>query len=236
MTPRERLRIKLNKALEPHGLLIAPGADFETPTGGERRYDTCRWYIELDGLGDKVGTWGCTSWDTITQCVRGDLRLLVQINAPNSEAGVMISAVPLNKARLYFAHPVTDYDTQWERDALSIIAQLYDLDLWEIVNPNTPEHDAGYKARGMDYFFDLLETCHGIIWSPFPDGSVGAGVAKEVYTFTGRIKTGKRPMIYELDRDFTPWEDRWPTEDRLLTVDATRAMIKTLRVGDSGAN
>ena len=101
---------------------------------------------------------------------------------------------------------------------------MYDDDFWDVINPNSHEHDAAFKAQGFQYFIDLCETCNAVVWAGFPDGRVGAGVAKEVASFEGRTV-----HITELDRDCTPWYEKLPKPDRIMTVDETRALIKELR-------
>ncbi|HTP57201.1 MAG TPA: hypothetical protein VMJ72_02935 [Candidatus Paceibacterota bacterium] len=101
--------------------------------------------------------------------------------------------------RLYFAHAVNCYDTPYETAALALIAHAFPG--VEIVNPNRPEHQAGYNAwrdrtatsrdehKGMDYFYDVvLPECTGSIGMPFLDGRFGLGVAGEL---AKTAKTGK---------------------------------------------
>ena len=78
--------------------------------------------------------------------------------------------------KVYYAHPVTLYGTTQEK---MDIVTLEDMD-FEVVNPNAPEHDKGYRERGMDYFEDLVRECDGIAFRGFPDSSIPAGVAKEI--------------------------------------------------------
>jgi len=76
----------------------------------------------------------------------------------------------------YYAHPVSIYNTpQEERD----IQLLTDLG-FEVLNPNTPEHSEGYKMGGMDYFESIISKCDLVAFRAFPDGSVPAGVAREI--------------------------------------------------------
>ncbi|HTY46365.1 MAG TPA: hypothetical protein VMB46_01720 [Methanomassiliicoccales archaeon] len=93
--------------------------------------------------------------------------------------------------RLYFAHALNTYNTLYEQAALSLIAHTFPG--VEIVNPNRPEHQAGYNAwrertatsrdehKGMDYFYDeVLPGCSGSVGMPFLDGRYGLGVAGEL--------------------------------------------------------
>jgi hypothetical protein len=51
---------------------------------------------------------------------------------------------------------------------------------FEVVNPNTPEHDAVYKASGMAHFDKLIEGCDALAFRAFPDGGIPAGVVHEI--------------------------------------------------------
>lgn len=96
----------------------------------------------------------------------------------------------LPKKRLYFGHPINLYDTPLEAELVAEIRRLFPD--WEIVNPNSPEHQAGYaayeqtrkdadgKPTGMGYFFEeVLPTCDGGVHTPFRDGMFGKGVFGE---------------------------------------------------------
>ena len=96
---------------------------------------------------------------------------------------------------VYFAHPVSDYGTQWEEDAMRAIRACQDFEGWEILNPNRPGFEAGYRERGMQFFIERCDECDAVVAAPFPDGNYGAGVGKEVFSFIMR----RRP-IYLIDR------------------------------------
>ncbi len=113
--------------------------------------------------------------------------------------------------RLYFAHAINSYSTPYEAAALKLIARAFPG--VEIVNPNTPEHQAGYTAfrartatsrddhKGMDYFYDeVLPACTGSVGMPFLDGRYGLGVAGEL---AKTAKTGK-PVYGMIPADVTP--------------------------------
>jgi len=80
------------------------------------------------------------------------------------------------KPRVYYAHPINIYNSPRERRDLEALEYMG----FEVVNPNGPEHDAGYREEGMDYFYDLVGECDGIAFRAFADGNIPAGVAKEV--------------------------------------------------------
>jgi hypothetical protein len=78
--------------------------------------------------------------------------------------------------RVYYAHPITLYDTPQERLDLGALSGL-DFD---VVNPNSKKHAEGYKAGGMDYFKSIVEGCSALAFRAFPDGSIPAGIFKEI--------------------------------------------------------
>ena len=78
--------------------------------------------------------------------------------------------------RLYLAHPVTLYGTP----AKTALVQGLTACGWDVVDPEGPEHGAAYRERGMSYFTDMVATCDALGYLPFEDGSVGAGVAREI--------------------------------------------------------
>ena len=83
---------------------------------------------------------------------------------------------------IYYAHPLSIYGTPQEKRDLELLAALGHT----VLNPNGPQHDAGYRAEGMAYFNRITEPCHGVFFRAFPDGSIPAGVAKELEYFRNR--------------------------------------------------
>ena len=81
--------------------------------------------------------------------------------------------------KVYYAHCMAIYGTPQEaRD----IATLEALGL-TVVNPNTPECDAGYIAQGMDYFKRFVTECDAIAFRAVPDGRIPAGIWREIQMF-----------------------------------------------------
>jgi hypothetical protein len=110
--------------------------------------------------------------------------------------------------KVYYAHSVALYNTaQEERD----LRLLRDMD-FEVVNPNKPEHDEGYKRRGMEYFEEILFACDALAFRANPDGSINAGVVYEIDKMLG----WERPVI-ELPSNLFR---------RGLTVAETRQFLK----------
>lgn len=127
----------------------------------------------------------------------------------------------MSKPRLYFAHPINVYGTDLEAALLERIAERYPDH--EIVNPNAPEHDAGYKAKGMAYFLeDILPKCDECVLLAFRDGKIGKGV----YAEAEALHAIGNPVWEILSSgDFFTWA---PNPSRCLTVDDTRARIRHL--------
>ncbi|WP_165359714.1 hypothetical protein [Lichenibacterium minor] len=83
---------------------------------------------------------------------------------------------------IYFAHPVSDYGTVHEAACLAAIEAAFsppDVEV-RIYNPNSPEGSRGYRDGGMRYFEGIIGTCSALVYRPFGDGMIGAGVACEI--------------------------------------------------------
>jgi hypothetical protein len=125
------------------------------------------------------------------------------------------------KAMLYFAHPITAYNTELEQKLLREIGLIFGG--WEVVNPNEPKHEAGYKRRQMAYFLEeVLPSCSGVIVLPFRNGSWGAGIYKEAKFF--------------VDNHYPVWTishegvlEYVPNLSKIvpLSVEETRAVVRT---------
>lgn len=117
--------------------------------------------------------------------------------------------------RIYLAHPISDYGTPRQADA---VAQL-EARGFEVVNPDAPEHQEGYRQRGMDYFTNLVRGCGALAFLRFPGGSIGAGVAKEIQT-----ALDMRLPVYDMDRGFADFLGF--ALQSVLSVGQTRSKIK----------
>ena len=78
--------------------------------------------------------------------------------------------------KCYYAHSVSIYDTKQEERDLATIESLG----FKPVNPNHSTHDEGYKKFGMNYFDDIIASCDIVAFRAHPDGSIPAGVSKEI--------------------------------------------------------
>lgn len=122
--------------------------------------------------------------------------------------------------RCYFAHHITDYNTQREANAISVIHDAG----FEVDNPNKPEHEQGYRAHGMSYFLGRVAACDALAFQRFTTGEIGAGVGKEI----GKAIEIGIP-VYEISDDTLRPIDGSSVVGRVLSVDETRAMIRLLR-------
>lgn len=123
------------------------------------------------------------------------------------------------KTKIYFAHPINTYGTILE----DYFLEHFSRDHLEIVNPNHPIHQEGYKKFGMDYFKDLVQSCDKLYAIGFSDNSIGAGIAKEM----NWMKEKGGPVIFL--PFFTKYEEMVvPCENqfKVLTVEETREKLK----------
>lgn len=114
--------------------------------------------------------------------------------------------------RAYYAHPISiDGTPQADRD-MALIRSLG----YEPYPIGKDKEDAlkKYKEIGMEAFKPYVLTSHVVIFRAFPDGSIGAGVGKEI----GWADEGKIPVL-EIPRQIPR---------RTLTPDETRAMLAEL--------
>lgn len=127
--------------------------------------------------------------------------------------------------RCYFAHHVTDYDTEREKAAIEVIENHG----FAVENPNTPEHETEYKQHGMQYFVDVVLGCDALAFQRFPEGQIGAGVAKEI----GAAAIGGLSIFEVTDNVLTEVDLIKSVFDNaigpILSVDETRALIKSIR-------
>jgi hypothetical protein len=92
---------------------------------------------------------------------------------------------------------------------------------FEVENPDHPLHDAGYKLGGMDYFTDIVSRCAALAFMRFQDGSIGAGVGKEILA----AQRAGIPIYDITEGSLVPNDAPCP----ILTVEETRALIAEIR-------
>jgi hypothetical protein len=126
----------------------------------------------------------------------------------------------MSKPKLYFAHPINVYDTELERALLECLAQRFPG--YEIINPNAPEHAAGYQAKGMAYFLeDILPKCDECVLLAFRDGMIGKGV----YAEAEQLHAICCP-VWEILPDGLTFKTWAPNPARRLSVEDTRERIR----------
>ena len=112
--------------------------------------------------------------------------------------------------RCYYARAISLYRTpQSARDVITLKALGFD-----VVDPDTPEHSAGYDKMGMDYFVELVQTCNALAFRATPDGRIPAGVAKEIRTAQACAK-----LVFELPSGI---------ERRAMSVAETREYLRDI--------
>jgi len=126
----------------------------------------------------------------------------------------------MSKPKLYFAHPINVYNTELEAELLAVITDMFG-ETYAILNPNGPEHDAGYKAKGMKYFLeDVVPECEACVLLAFRDGKIGKGVYAEAETL---YNAGCEVWEILPESLFNLWS---PNPDRCLSVEQTRERIR----------
>jgi hypothetical protein len=110
---------------------------------------------------------------------------------------------------VYYAHPVSTYNTPQEKRDLETLEAMG----LRVVNPNTPEIAEKYQTLGMPMFEEMVKGSDVLAFKAFADGSIGAGVAKEIEW----ARSGNGRPIIEL-----------PTciQSRTLTVEESREFLR----------
>lgn len=105
--------------------------------------------------------------------------------------------------RLYFAHPVSDFNTDLEDQLLDRIGYWFPDHYVE--NPSDSVHTEHYfewrderdDVTGMDYYVqEVLPDIDVGVFLPFEEGEYGAGMAAEAEFLAARGKP-----LYAVDRD-----------------------------------
>jgi hypothetical protein len=112
--------------------------------------------------------------------------------------------------KIYYARPISLYNTkQDERDI-----QLLETMGFEVNNPNKAELVERYKTEGMEVYLQLARESDIVAFRAFQDGTIGAGVYKEI---VAAIEAGK-PVI----------ELPTITSKRVLSVEDTRSYLSLI--------
>ncbi|MBI3565737.1 MAG: HEAT repeat domain-containing protein [Elusimicrobia bacterium] len=122
---------------------------------------------------------------------------------------------------VYYAHPLSIYDMPEEAaDIAALRAAGY-----RVNDPNDPAVEGRFQAsKDFSVFTDLAQGSDAVAVRSFPDGKLGAGVAKEALSALERGKP-----VFEL-RDGDPPSlrplDAAEIRSRALTIEETRAALK----------
>lgn len=128
--------------------------------------------------------------------------------------------------KLYYMHPMNTYGTELESRQLERISKIFKG--WEIVNPNTPEHQEGCQrvkketGNAMPYFIELASSCHGGVALPFRDGKFGSGIWAEALA----IRQNHYP-VWQLTFDGQFSLLNTADDDLQLNVEETRKRIRS---------
>ena len=123
---------------------------------------------------------------------------------------------------IYFAHPINTYDTILEKMAIEHIKTIGECN---ILNPNAEEHQRGYELEGMVYFKRLVQSCDRCYVLPFSDGSIGAGIHKEIeWAMEAGIKCVYMKPVFEHEELFP--ETYNETNYKILSVEETKQKLK----------
>lgn len=114
------------------------------------------------------------------------------------------------KLKCYYAHPISDYNTEIENQDIRKLESLG----FEVLNPNNVEYEKDYKLHGMTTFLKLILQCDCLCFRAFDDvrATIPAGVAKEI--------------AYADNLEKPVFEITLAIGDRILSVDDTRAKLK----------
>lgn len=123
------------------------------------------------------------------------------------------------KSKIYYAHPISFYNTEKEK----LLSNLLLSHGYEVVNPNTPESEEGYKDFGMDYFYGLVKNCNALAFQRFDDGMIGAGVAGEI-----KIAFEINIPVYDISYGLMSLTHNIP-ENSFLSIKDTRKRVRPLK-------
>jgi hypothetical protein len=118
----------------------------------------------------------------------------------------------MKKLKCYYAHSIHLYGKPQEARDVALIKALG----FKVVNPNDKIHQDAYPDGGMDYFVDLVRTCDICAFRAYPDGSIPAGVHKEVLAAD------------DIDMPMPVFELPWGLYRRGLSVNDTREWLHEL--------
>jgi len=106
---------------------------------------------------------------------------------------------------LYYAHCMAIYGTPQEKRDIDLL----ESNNFGVYNPNSEFCQNGYSEYGMNFFRPIILACDGLVFRGNPDGSIPAGIAKEVaiaqeHRFILELPCGitRRTMSVEETREY----------------------------------
>jgi len=116
--------------------------------------------------------------------------------------------------KVLYAHCQAIYGTLQEQRDVKLLEALG----FEVVNPSDSKHAEGYKHAGMDYSLTLIQEVDVVAFRALPDGSIPAGIAKELAWARGEgLDRAEVKLIIELPS--------LPPLRKVLSVSATRQYL-----------
>ena len=84
---------------------------------------------------------------------------------------------------VYYAHPVSDYDTDHEIAGIRMLEKAG----FVVLNPNNPATALEYKLakvedpdKAMEVFYRLIDRCDVLVFQSFEDNMISSGVSLEI--------------------------------------------------------
>lgn len=134
-----------------------------------------------------------------------------------------------NNNIIYFAHPINTYNTEIEDKSIESIKKKFINS--KIINPGEKKHQDEFDVyrrnnpnNYMKYFKDLVSNCTSIVYLPFRDDKIGAGIRYEVYQLNrgGYDIYRVDPIDYSISKVDMDYVD-----NNTLSIGETRIRIKT---------
>jgi hypothetical protein len=150
--------------------------------------------------------------------------------------GDVIITEEKDRKGIFFSHPVTHYDTEFELECVGVIANMM-VPIGEdpldgsirIFNPNQKWLSNLYQRKKKEgdnpftVFTDIAISCDVIVGVSFFDGTIGAGVAGEL---NACVNEGIPAFLIKIEdgvKTFIPYKKE---DHRILTIEETRQKTK----------
>lgn len=112
----------------------------------------------------------------------------------------------------YYAHPTTEYGTNLE---LMVLKHLEKCGFM-VINPNNPITDLEYRVakstggfdKAMRVFYNLIDRCDLVTFTPFYDGMISSGVVRELeYALNAGKPVLEVPLQHLIKARYLSYED-----------------------------